>query len=117
MVTVQVAELAVFLDCPACGEDYIDGEMCECGYCPHPGVIEGTCPLCGTEVEPTMAALVAELLDAADCMVTELAKYPMLLSSPVVALRSLDGPTARLRQIVTVLQGTAGLRVVEAGNG
>lgn len=109
---------SVYLDCPACGGWYPDDGQCECGYCPHAGVIEGTCPTCGTEVEPTMAALVAELLDAADCTVTELADMPVLWSILTSALPNLAGPVDRLHRIVTILQGTAGLRVVEgAGNG
>jgi len=92
----------VVVDCPACGEWRLDDSVCECGYCPHPGVIEGVCPLCDAQVEPTMPALVAELLDAADCVVTLLARSGIGRASPV----------SRLRAIVTQLQGTAGLRVV-----
>lgn len=106
---------AVYLDCPACGGWYPDDGQCECGYCPHAGVIDGICPACGTDVEPTMAALIAELLDAADCVVTELASYPAFFSLLASALPTLPGPVDRLRQIVTRLQGTAGLRVTAEG--
>ena len=110
LVTDQWGDV-LLLDCPACGELYPDDEQCECGYCLHPGIIEGTCHTCGDEVEPTMAALVAELLDAADCVVTELANHPALR----YAKPTLAGPVNRLRQIVTRMQGTAGLRVVGGG--
>ena len=113
MVTHEIE--TVLLDCPACGGWYVEDTSRECGYCPHAGVIEGTCPECGAEAEPTMAELVAELLDAADCMVVELASYPVLFALLTSALPTLAAPVARLRQIVTRLQGTAGLRVVGGG--
>lgn len=110
------------VDCPACGEWRLDDSVCECGYCPHPGVIEGVCPLCDAQVEPTMPALVAELLDAADevltklavypALTTELATHPALLFTLTNAVPTIAGPVSRLRAIVTQLQGTAGLRVV-----
>ena len=99
----------VLLDCPACGGWYVEDAPCECGYCPHAGVIDGTCPACGTEVEPTMAVLIAELLDAADCVVT------MLGDASSYLYEHEFGVVIRLRQIVTQLQGTAGLRVVSHG--
>ena len=113
MITYEDAGL--LSDCPACGGWYPDDGQCECGYCPHAGVIEGICPACGTDVEPTMAALIAELLDAADCVVTELARTPVFFSLLASALPTLPGPVNRLHRIVTQLQGTAGLRVVSHG--
>ena len=112
-------------ECPACGEVYPAGEDCECGYCPHPGVIDGACPLCGAEVEMTMPALVAELLDAADELLTKLAVYPALTTEPAThpallftltnAVPTIAGPVSRLRAIVARLQGTAGLSVTAGG--
>ena len=100
---------AAYLDCPACGGWYPDDGQCECGYCPHAGVIEGICPACGTDVEPTMVALIAELLDAADCVVT------MLGDASSYLYEHEFGAVIHLRQIVARLQGTAGLRVVGGG--
>lgn len=103
MVTLPDVDLA---ECPACGEVYPAGEDCECGYCSHGATPAGeTCPICGHWVGPVDDP-VAELLDAADAMVAATGDW--------LPFRLYDEIT-RLRQAVTQLQGTAGLRVV--GNG
>lgn len=105
------------IDCPACGGWYVAGTTCECGYCPHLAGAGNTCVFCGETVEPTMPELVAELLAAADCVLVELAVTPAFFSMLTAALPALAEPVARLRQIVTQIQGTAGLRVVEVPRG
>lgn len=111
MITYEDAGL--LSDCPACGGWYPEDASCECGYCPHAGVIDGICPACGTEVEPTMAALIAELLDAADETLSMLAIA--IPPTPGWLYDNEQSAVDRLRRIVTRLQGTAGLRVVSHG--
>lgn len=108
MVTVTV-DGVVFDECPACGELYPAGEDCECGYCSHGATPAGeTCPICGGWVGQVDDP-VAELLDAADEVLTGL--------DDVLRFASEWPAVARLRQIVTRLQGTAGLVVPAAGGG
>lgn len=106
MVTVDGV---VFDECPACGELYPAGEDCECGYCSHGATPAGeTCPICGGWVGQVDDP-VAELLDAADEVLTVLSGYFL----PFWQADALY----RLRQIVTRLQGTAGLALPAAGGG
>lgn len=105
---VTVADID-FVDCPACGELYPAGEDCECGYCSHGATPAGeTCPVCGGWVGQVDDP-VAELLDAADRMVAALGDWPLPHWQA--------GALQDLRQIVTRLQGTDGLRVTAAGGG
>lgn len=103
MVTLPDVEL---VECPACGELYPAGEDCECGYCSHGTTPAGeTCPICGHWVGQVDDP-VAELLDAADAVVTAISECSWSQLWPAAHL---------LRQVVTRMQGTAGLSVTAGG--